>query len=52
MGLLDYILREPQQKAVNTSTYDEQFILAKFDAIERSAKRFSMSGDNYTDFAA
>ena len=40
MGLVDYILREPQQKAVNISTYDEQFIVAKLNAIKRSAKRF------------
>ena len=40
MGLIDYISREPQQKAVNISTYDEQFIVAKLDAIKRSPKRF------------
>ena len=31
MGLVDYISRDPQQKAVNISVYDEQFIVAKFD---------------------
>ena len=40
MGLVDYISREPQQKAVNISAYDEQFIVAKLDAIKRSAKPF------------
>ena len=40
MGLVDYISREPQQKAVNISTYDEQFIMAKLDAIKQSAKQF------------
>ena len=29
MRLVDYISRKPQQKAVNISTYDEQFIVAK-----------------------
>ena len=38
MGLVDYISREPQQKAVNVSAYDEQFIVAKLHAIKRSAK--------------
>ena len=28
MGLVDYISREPQQKAVNVSAYDEQLIVA------------------------
>ena len=40
MGLIDYISRDPQQKAVNISAYDEQFIVAKLDLIKRSAKRF------------
>ena len=40
MRLVDYISREQQQKAVNISAYDEQFIVAKLDAIKRSAKRF------------
>ena len=40
MGLVAYTLREPQQKAVNISTYDEQFIVAKLDAIKRSARQF------------
>ena len=52
LGLVDYILREPQQKAVNISTYDEQFIVAKLDAIKSSAKFFSLNAENYTDFAA
>ena len=40
MGLLDYISREPYQKVVNISTYDEQLKVAKLDTIKRSAKRF------------
>ena len=40
MGLVDYISREPQQKAVYISTYDEQFIIAKLEAIKHSAKRY------------
>ena len=51
MGLVDYIVREPQQYAFSISTYDEQFIVAKLDAIKRSAKRFLMNAKNYPDFA-
>ena len=40
MGLVDYISRDPQQKAVNLFAYDEQFIVAKLDVNKRSAKRF------------
>ena len=40
MGLVDYISRDPQQKDVNISAYDEQFIVAKLVVIKRSAKRF------------
>ena len=47
MGLVDFILREPQQKAVNVSTYEEQFIVAKLDAIKRNAKRFLLNAENY-----
>ena len=52
MGLVDYSLQEPQQKAVNISTYVEQFIVAKLDAIKRSAYRFLLNAENYTDFGA
>ena len=52
MGLVDYISRDPQQKAVNISADDEQFIVAKLDVIKRSAKRFLLNAENYTDFAA
>ena len=52
MGLADYILREPPQKAVSISIYDEQFIFSRFDAIKRSAKRFSLKEEICTDFAA
>ena len=40
MGLVDYISRDPQQKAVNVSVSDEQFKIAKLDVIKRSAERF------------
>ena len=52
MGLVDYISRDPQQKAVNLSVYDEQFIVAKLDVIKRSAKRFLLNAENYIDSAA
>ena len=51
MGLVDYISCDPQQKAVNKSAYDEQFIVAKLDVIKRSAKRFLLNAENYVDFA-
>ena len=51
MGLVDCILREPQQEADNMSTYDEQFIFANLDAIKRSAKRFLLGFQTFTDFA-
>ena len=52
LGLVDFISREPQQKAVNISTYDEQFIVAKLDVIKRGAKHFLLNAENYVDFAA
>ena len=52
MGLVDYISRDPQPKAVNISAYDEQFIVAKVDANKRSAKRFLLNAENYVNFAA
>ena len=52
MGLVDYISRDPHQKAVNISAYDEQFIFAKLDVIKRSAKCFLLNAENYVDFAA
>ena len=51
MGLVDYILQEPQKKAVNMSTYVKQFIVAKLDAVNSSAKRFLLNFKTYTDFA-
>ena len=51
-GLFDYISRKPHQKAVNVSSYDEQFIVAKLHAIKRRAKRFLFNAENYIDFAA
>ena len=38
MGLVDYISCEPQQKAVNISTYDDYFKVANLEAINRRAK--------------
>ena len=52
MGLVAYISRDPQQKAVNISTYDEKFLVAKLDVIKRGAKRFLLNAENYVDFAA
>ena len=52
MGLVVYISRDPQQKAVSISAYDEQFIVANLDVIKRSAKRFLLNAENYVDFAA
>ena len=52
MGLVDYISRDPQQKAINISTYGEQFIVAKLDVIKRGAKRSKLNAENYVDFAA
>ena len=52
MGLMDYISRDLQQKAVNISAYDEQFIVAKLDVIKRGAKRFLLIAENYVDFVA
>ena len=47
MGLEDYNSREPQQKAFNISTYEEQFRVAKLDAIQLSAKRFLLNTENF-----
>ena len=52
MGLVDYFSRDPQQKAVNISAYDEQFMVAKLEVIKRSAKRILLNAENYTNFAA
>ena len=52
MGIVDYISRDSQQKAVNISAYDEQFIVAKLDEIKCSAKCFLLNAENYVDFAA
>ena len=46
MGLVDYISRDPQQKAVNISAYDQQFIDAKLKLNKRSAKRFLFKAEN------
>ena len=52
MGLVDYISRDLQQKAVKISANDEQFIVAKLYVIKSSAKRFFLNAENYVDFAA
>ena len=52
MGLVDYISRDPQQKAVNISAYDEQFIVAKLDVIKSGAKCFLLNAENYVNFSA
>ena len=52
MGLVDYISRDSQQKAVDISAYDEQFIVAKLDGNKRIAKGLLLNAENYTDFAA
>ena len=52
IGLVDYISRDPQQKAVNISAYDGQFLVAKLDVINRGAIRFLLKAENYVDFAA
>ena len=52
MGLVDYISSDRQQKAVNISAYEEQFIVAKLDVIKRRAKRFLLNAESYVDFAA
>ena len=51
MRLVDYISRDPQQKAVNISAYDEQFIVAKLDVNKRGEKRFLLNAENYIDFS-
>ena len=43
MGLIDYVSLGPQHEAANVPTYDEQFIVAKLDAIKRSAKLFPLN---------
>ena len=47
MGPVDYISRDPQQKAVKIFAYDEQFIVAKLDVFKRGAKRFLLDAENY-----
>ena len=51
MESVDYISCDPQQKAVNISAYNEQFIVAKLGVIKRSAKRFLLNAENYVEFA-
>ena len=49
--LVIFILRELQQESVKMSTYDEQIIVAKLDAIKRSEKRFLLIFQFYGDSA-
>ena len=39
-GFVIFILRESQQESVEMSSYEEQIMVAKLDAIKRSEKRF------------
>ena len=54
MGLVDYVLCELQQEAVNISylwwTYDEQIKVAKLEAFKRRAKCFILNSNNYMVF--
>ena len=52
MGLVDYISRDAQQKAVNISAYNELFIVRTLDVIKHSAKRLLLNAENYVNFAA
>ena len=51
MGLVEHISHEQQQAVTNTSTYDEQNMAAKLDAIKRCLKQFLTNTHNYADFA-
>ena len=43
MGLVDYISRNPSQKAKKISTYDEQFIVAKLKLISKSINALELN---------
>ena len=43
MGLVDYISRNPSQKAKKISTYDEEFIVAKLNLISKSINALELN---------
>ena len=43
MGLVDYISRQPSQKAKQVSAYDEEFIVAKIKLISTSIKSLELN---------
>ena len=43
MGLVDYISRNPSQKAKQISTYDEEFIVAKLKLISKSVNALELN---------
>ena len=52
MGLVNFISRQRQQDAAIVSTYSEQFIIFKLDAIKCGAKSFLLIAKNGIDFAS
>ena len=47
MGLVDYISRYPDQKAKKVSSYDEEFIVAKFKLISASVNSLNSKSTKY-----
>ena len=48
MGLVDYISRNPSQKAKKVSTYDEEFIVAKLKLISNSINTLELKTEHPT----
>ena len=48
MGLVDYISRNPSQKAKKVSTYDEEFIVAKLKLISKSINTLELKTEHPT----
>ena len=46
MGLVDYISRNPSQKAKKISTYDEEFIVAKLNLISKSINALELNTEH------
>ena len=46
MGLVDYISRNPSQKAKKISTYDEEFIVAKLKLISKSVNALELNTEH------
>ena len=46
MGLVDYIFRNPSQKAKKGSTYDDEFIVAKLKLISKSINALELNAKN------